>query len=1350
MKQKPVVKKIDPKAPKEGEAPVKIRHEDLPIISGRAGEVLTLMGFLHAGQITKIFFKVLDTLKNSTYDVRWRYKLPCLMMVGPSGSGKSTLLENLNFEHLTVDGSAIDSMWKLFKEGIIFELPRTDLAEETGKFWSFISELFVFIRPRRPLDGIIITLPADMLLSESVDLEKQSKEIFERIFKFQHEVNFHLPLYLVITKTDIIPGFNEFVSLLNDDAKQQIFGWSCPYTIHTAFSSKWISEIFETINEGIKRAIVSLARSDCKHLEQAVLFEYRVKNIQPVLEQYLNVLLKTHSPEEGLLLRGVYFVGQRQQDVMKRDFPDILRPSALSPTANFSLNHSYSNNVYFAQDLFMEKIFKEYNIAHPIRIDSVDMNKTEQRNKIIMAFGAAAMAFGWFWGNHHIKNKIYDYYLAMAAVKTSMVKIKYLESHIKGEDDQALINKQTSTLLKNIPSVKRFDFISIFIPQSWFSTIRRELLETIGLVFDSVIIRAMYIDINLNVKHILRDIGTEAISISTKNDILDINAFASLKKMRNFVETIERIERISAEYDSVRQLEDRKSVADLTKILFGEDFEIANDVKDRIPNKKLIPPKFNISLFQEKIEANLTALFTAFLGDVLNATIEKLFKSLSDDVNRLAEAARDAAIPYFYADLARIYNKTLLVIDILKSKNFSWISSDHFVPCQEYVKIMDKLGTLGVVRPDCLKELIKKGELEFFKFRSRLLNYTSELTGKLLTANANSVSVGFESFQKEIKLLLEQSFVRVAPKGQLTTIIPEDKMLIWDTRRLKELSNLIDKYREFMENMPQDIRPQYSETYRTVVRKCFHPIVNAMLGNAQIFEDLPLGHSNDLLAEAYRRQANNINESTIVLAKVAKILDEMQEEDNAKDFGFSPMIVSHYLDLLVRTDVLFNREAPYSSGHAVFDNWDGEHTPKYLNLRDSSALKEYLSSQFERIRFLAKDLAAPVVDLLSLPHFTEKIRNHKLVRKWSEIISSIKSYESKTPGNSIEALESFLSDNLSKVSLGSFDENGEIKTLSETGGDYFLSRRSDVAKSLLSRAEVVKYEKAANAYERAKIFFNEHLAHKFPFGTLDQESSLKDVEKFVKIYEQGAKNALDTLIRNKDQRKVSGQALEFLKNMNDKIIPFLRTWVNHSKASDAKSALVSFNIQIRPSPELEALTSSVVDREVFIGDTLVKDKTDSIFFNNDRMRVVFRWVASSDEKLNEQAAQGHLTISGSDASFSYEGRWAMFKMIEEQRMNKEGELANGILLQFMVPIIDTSKENALLTSKMVLKVSPMAKIGDKLTPMTWPVFPESFPNLHEEVTNPSTPKGLDVNVSFDRPTPETNEIAATERGLNSE
>lgn len=1312
----PVIKKNEKKdqnAKKENDKRqhVKIRYEDLPIISGRLGEILALNGIINAGPITKIFLQVLDIIKNTTYDIRWRYKLPCLMMVGPENSGKSTILNSLKFEHLTSEEST--PMWKLFKKGAIFEMPRPDVAEKESTFWSFLSELFVFIRPRRPLDGIIITVPADMLFSKSVDIESYAKDLFAKVFAFQHDINFRLPIYVIVTKSDLIPGFSNFAHLLDHHSKQQIFGWSNPNAISTAFSAACIHDLFETLNSGIRKALLVFAKKKdvTEDLKNSTLFANYINQLKGPLSVYLNTIFQAQNPSDGLLLRGVYFIG-RPKEVEASEA--VLEPLALTPKtySHISLKSesTYNDELYFLQDLFSEKIFKEHNIAYPIRNDAIDMTKTIFRNKLIFAGTSLVISIGWFYANFRVKEKINNYFRTFSSIKNMMVKLQHMETHLSNAEDQTLLNKQAKALLQNMPIISRFDFVSLFVPQTWFSQLYKEMTDTVSLVFDSVVMRTIFIDLNMNTKSVLGEFpGDKNYHQRDHQDLFDVCSFATFKRLKEFVDQVAVLKKQTHEYNSIRHLEDRKDMIDLTNALFKDKIDIVEEMRAHSPNKKLLPPHFDLNLFKEPIETRLKQLFNDFINEVFNGTTEKILTNICEDINRLAISSNQASITYTTADLARVYQKTVLLADIMKNKNFEWRSAEHFSPSNDYSNMIDSLNSSEIVSKDLVKDLLRSVEIEFHKFKDKIRAHETTMTGSIVTENLENVSSSFEMFQKELKTLLGLQFICTPPKASLTTVIMDDKMLIWDVKRLKEVADLVEQYYVFAETMPQDIRAQYFENYKMICRKCFYPTAQSMLGNAQIFEDIPLGNARNLLEDAYKRQADNIRKSSIFLGKVAKFFAEICSDDTLKDCGFTPMLVSHYLALLEKIDALFNLETPYSTGGAIFDGWNGDRNPQFLNITEDQALKKYLLSQFKRLKFLAKDLASPIVELLSMPVFTAVMRDQTLLDKWREIISNIDDYEAQKPGNSLAALESFLSDTLKKVSINSFDPQGEIKAISENGGDFFTSKRAEVAKALINRADLIQYDKAAAAYKAIQTFFNQSLAHKFPFGDTDDEASVTDIEKFINIYDQNSTNLEQILRGNAERKQINPQVFDFLKSA-EKLVPFLRNWIQHTKSSDAQSAVVSFTVLLRPSPDAEAFTSSVLERSLKVKSVGVADNSNVVFFNGDPVDVQFSWIEGADEKPNNRDLPKNLNVEQLDATFSYAGKWAMFRLLEAHKMNKEVEYPNGVMLQFDVPVLNNSNE--VLTSRMILKVTPQLKVGDKMSPMIWPIFPSSCPALH--------------------------------------
>ena len=239
------------------------------------------------------------------------------------------------------------------------------------------------------------------------------------------------------------------------------------------------------------------------------------------------------------------------------------------------------------------------------------------------------------------------------------------------------------------------------------------------------------------------------------------------------------------------------------------------------------------------------------------------------------------------------------------------------------------------------------------------------------------------------------------------------------------------------------------------------------------------------------------------------------------------------------------------------------------------------------------------------------------------------------------------------------------------------------------------------------------------------------------MYDQASKNLLSVLEKNKNTKEVNPEAINFLKKF-DAVLPFLNKWMQHTKSTNSEDAVIAFNVEMRPNPSAEALTSSVFDRKFTVAGNSVADKSNATFFNNDEVKVEFDWVASSKEKPQSgDVSTAEMNVKDSKVTFSYGGRWAMLRLIEKNKTNKELEYDSGIPVQFNVPIIDSRKGNEILTTKLVLKITPMMRDGDKFTTMTWPLFPRLCPELHipsSQVENSEENKAarkLDVNVSFD-------------------
>ena len=145
------------------------------------------------------------------------------------------------------------------------------------------------------------------------------------------------------------------------------------------------------------------------------------------------------------------------------------------------------------------------------------------------------------------------------------------------------------------------------------------------------------------------------------------------------------------------------------------------------------------------------------------------------------------------------------------------------------------------------------------------------------------------------------------------------------------------------------------------------------------------------------------------------------------------------------------------------------------------------------------------------------------------------------------------------------------------------------------------------------------------------------------------------------------------------------------------------------------MTSAVIDSMFSINNAPIADNANGAYFVGNQVMAIFGWVASAKEKPNENKAGGTLRIEGDLAAFTYTGPWAMFRLIETHKISQGTDFSNGIIVQFEVPVASTEDGTEASSSKMVYKITPLLREGDKLVPITWPVFPTSCPDLHQSV-----------------------------------
>jgi len=171
---------------------------------------------------------------------RSRYVLPWYMVIGTGSSGKTSMLLNsgLKFplneqaDRYLYQLKATERCEILYSNQALFvDTPGAyteSLSESSGnKLWIRLLKRIFFVRPARPLNGVIACVSMRELIdTDAARREHLARTIRARLSEVLKRLHSHVPVYLVLTKCDAVPGFAQFFAHLSRAEREQVFG--CP------------------------------------------------------------------------------------------------------------------------------------------------------------------------------------------------------------------------------------------------------------------------------------------------------------------------------------------------------------------------------------------------------------------------------------------------------------------------------------------------------------------------------------------------------------------------------------------------------------------------------------------------------------------------------------------------------------------------------------------------------------------------------------------------------------------------------------------------------------------------------------------------------------------------------------------------------------------------------------------------------------------------------------------------------------------------------------------------------------------------------------------------------------------
>lgn len=1316
---------------------------------------LARFGYFAIDPLNKSFLYAIKLMQSFMGGTQFRYHLPWILMLGASNAGKSTLLENLNLDKpigtpdFTTDEDSHPALnWWFYDHGIVLDIEGDYVIKETQptsdeKQWKLFSNLLANYRPKRALDGIVLTLPASELVGPQAlshnDITARAEYLYGKLWHLQHTTGIRLPIYVVVTKCDLIPGFKSFCKSLPTHNKRDIFGWSNDHALDSAYDSAWIEEAFSTINQSLYRTQQEIY-ADGKTIDGrdgVFLFPLTLNQLKGRLKTYSDHIFKISGYHEAFFLRGLYFVGDSH-----------FTPSNETPsqgTVATSLKQDVkidSANIYFGDDLFGMKIFREVGVARPISKLLLGNTTVIRFIKIGTAVSAILGTIALLYSNEKLQTAKMNLLPALNKIDVSLEKFKGQSNN--SEIERAVFDDQTHTLIETITDINVNHLKSLYIPPSWFSPLDTKIKYVMGLSYGRIILRSISIQLAYKASQL---VSASTIIPVTQNAGSPMNPLENIEFYRfyNYVLSLRALEAAATKFNELGTTASLKDLAAIIQYLFNyivpEGFlENSAYYTTALKHTKINP--FDFQTYSADATIKLHKLFNDFQVRTFDPT--QTIPGLGALINNVNDFSTTRNSTVYDTDLLRkIFTSLQQTINSINDPTLQWINAgnsvDNFNPGPQYEYTIQLIADSMFFSPLTTDSLITDISHNFKLFRQKLANYTSPLIdgGTIFTVeNGLAIAVpapGAVSLLNNLTSFYAQSFMAATEQKSIITAIPIGAVLLWDTLRLQQASHLINDYNNFINSkllsFPKLLQPIFQKIGRdSLTLNLISSIVDAEIFSTPLTTESVLTPEDSVMSQVqnYRAAAPFLEQILVAL---------YTNNANSAFLTLKSLLVTQVYTPIKILDSILTKEAPYAIKQNSFDWWTGTSMAalEAFGVTNITSLKNYLELQRDRINYLAREFAEPLV------LFIEKINKQgmpgdfPLITKWAGILEELAGYEQKTPGNGLSALEDFIMGPLNEVTLATCNKYVNSENMIPSQDDFFVEILVNIQEKLRERCVEISGDLSVNSYTNLATFFNANLANKFPFVDKADapcpDANPQDIRTFFEMMDSQAANIKTVLQEAQNLGPAGKNALTFIEQM-DKVRTFFGGYLVPNSILPLPA--FAYNVTFRVNREREVRANEILNWSVATDGSTIDMRSKSLegLWNyGDSMNVIFRWALNSPLQPLPSASTANYQVQGEDAVFSYDGNWALLKLL---RLNKASPAdfdtlndPTPITLRFQIPLTNTTS-NITFNCQGSTEADPKsatAFISLQVMPIKSPANPKSPSSTSSQIT-PGSPVTL--------------------------
>jgi type VI secretion system protein ImpL len=268
------------------------------------------------------------------FSTQYLYQLPWYVIIGAPGSGKTTALVNSGLQFPLADrfgktalrgiGGTRNCDWWFTNEAVLLDTAGRYTTQESEQVqdaseWAKFLGLLQKYRRRQPINGVIVTISIADLLTQSAEASReQALNLRQRLTELHEQLGIRFPVYVLVTKADLLKGFRAYFAGFDKAQRDQIWGFTFPWEkarlADFDLQGSFLQE-FALLQQRLDAALPDtlLRESDAQARAECFLFPQEFAALRPLLSDYLNTLFARSNFETEFSPRGIYFASGTQE-----------------------------------------------------------------------------------------------------------------------------------------------------------------------------------------------------------------------------------------------------------------------------------------------------------------------------------------------------------------------------------------------------------------------------------------------------------------------------------------------------------------------------------------------------------------------------------------------------------------------------------------------------------------------------------------------------------------------------------------------------------------------------------------------------------------------------------------------------------------------------------------------------------------------------------------------------------------------------------------------------------------------------------------------------------------------------